>query len=202
MMPKLEIKPKLSIKDLLSYQYDPADYTQAVFHKHYQRLVQHRDDLQKRHDDKEEKRASLRQPDGKILNLQTRRALTNTPSANLSQGNRFSSLPDDDDGSYDQASTKPTLSATLSTYQLDKLFDNERKVAVAKIKEEIAAVKKEMKKQRRVVVVKTKGNMGREETENVTEERESQRAVQEDQDEKIESGQDLGWETVKSSRRR
>lgn len=202
MAPKLDVEPKLDSEYLLSYRYDPADYKRTDFHEQYQSLVKHRDDLRKQHNTKEEKRASLRQPDGKTFNLQTRRALTNTPPATFSQGNRFSSLPDDDDGSSKSSLTKPTLSARLSNNQLDKLFDNERKAAVAKIKKEIAAVKEEMKKQRRVVVAKTKENMGREEIENVTEERESQRAVQEDQDEEIESGQYLGWETVKSSRRR
>ena len=202
MAPKLDIEPTLDIEYLLSHKYDPGDYKPAAFHEQYQSLVKHRDDLQKQHNIKEEKRASIRQPDGKTLNLQTRRALTHTPPATFSQRNRFSSLPDDDDGSSNSSLTKPTPSARLSTNQLDKLFDNERKAVVAKIKQEIAAVKEEMKKQRRVVVAKTKGNEGREEVEDAKEERQTQRAVQEDHDETNEPGQDRGWETVKSSLRR
>ena len=75
MAPKLYIKPKLEINFLLSYQYDPADYNLTAFYEHYQRLVKHRDDLRKQCDDKEEKRASLKQADGKSLNRDMSRDL-------------------------------------------------------------------------------------------------------------------------------
>ena len=196
MPPKLEIKPRLEIKDLLSHQYDPADYSLTAFHEHYQSLVKHRDHLRKQYDRKKETRASLREPDGKSLNLQTRRGLADPPSGNLSKGSRFSSLPDDDDGSSSSALTKPIISASLSKKELDKLPQHERKAAVRKIRKEIETMKAEMKEQKR------NDNKARKEAEDSKEQNEHQKTVKADQNETNESGQDQGWETATSSLRR
>ncbi|KAM0798760.1 hypothetical protein BDR22DRAFT_352040 [Usnea florida] len=134
MPPKFEDTRELPIEYLLSYQYDPAGDNQAAFHKNYQRLVEYRDDLRKQYDRKKETRASLRGQD-----------------ANPPKGSRFSILPDADDGSSSSALTKPTISASLSIKQLNKLFGQERKAEVRKIKEEIETMKAEMKEQKRKI---------------------------------------------------
>ena len=187
---------KLSIEDLLSRQYDPADYKPEDFHKHYRELVTHRDGVRKQYDQKKETRASIRGPDGKSLNRQRSRKLADTPSANPPKGSRFSSLPDDDDGSSNSALTKPTISASLSIKQLNKLSDHERKAAVRKIKEEIETMKAQMKAQ------KKKDNEARKEAEDKNRLRDHQKTVVENQDETNESGQDEGWQTAESSLRR
>ena len=185
MPPKMKTKSRLDIEDILSHQYDPADYSLAAFHEQYQVLVEHRDNLRKQFNEKEERRASHKQPNGKTLNLQIRRRLADPPSANPSKGSRFSILPDDGEGSSTSAASKPTTSATLSKKQLDNLLQNDRKVEVRKIKGEIETMKKEMKAQ------KKKDNKDREEAQN-TKEKEHRR------DEADESGQDQDWETAKS----
>ena len=184
MPPKLKVKSKLDIKDLLSHQYDPADYTLGDFQEHYQRLVDHRDEIRKQYDRKKQTRANLRQPEGKILNLRTSNDLADTPSANPPKGSRFSSLLDDEDGSSNSALTKLTISATKSKKQLKKLPQHERKAPVRKIKEEIAAMKAEMKEQ------KGNDNEARKAAENTKEQNEHQKTVEENQDEADESGQD------------
>ena len=196
MPPKLEPMSELPIECLLSYQYDPAGYNQAAFHNHYQRLVDYRDDLRKQYDRKSETRASLRGPDGKSLNTQRSKRLADASSANPPKGSRFSGLPDDDNGSSSSALTKPTILASLSKKQLDKLSDNERKAAVRKIKKEIEIMKAEMKEQ------KKKDNEARKEAEDAKEPNDHLKTVNENQDETNESDQDEGWQTAKSSLRR
>ena len=173
MPPKVETKSELPIEYLLSYQYDPAGYTQADFHRHYQRLVEHRDELRNQYDRKKETRASLRQPDGKSLNMQRRRGLADPPSANPPKGSRFSSLPDDDDGSSSSALTRPTLSASLSKKKLDKLSQHELKAVVTEIRIEVETMKTEMKAQ------KKKDNEARKEAEDTKEQNDLQKTVKE-----------------------
>ena len=193
---KLDIQPGLTIEDLLSYQYNPADYKQSTFHKHYQMLVKHRDELRKQYDRKKQTRASLRQPDGKSLNIQTSKGLADSASADFAQGSRFSILPDDDEGLSTSAASKPTTSASLSKKQLDKLIDNQRKAEVRKIKGEIETMKRDMKAQKKKV------NECRKDAKDSKQEKEHRRAVEEDEVEADKSGHDQELETAKSSRRR
>ena len=184
MPPKVEVKSKLPIEYLLSHQYDPAIYKPGDFHEHYQELVKYRDELRKQYDRKNQTRASLREPDGKTLYLQTYIGLANSASANPSKGSRFNILTDDDEGSSTSAASKPTTSATLSKKELDKIPQHERKIEVRKIKEEIKTMKKEMKEQ------KKKDNEDREEAKDTKGGKEHQMAVEEDEDEADESGQE------------
>ena len=186
MPPKVETKSELPIEYLLSYQYDPAGYTQAVFRRHYQKLVEHRDDLRKHFNDKEERRASRKQADGKNINKQRSRRLTDLLSASPPKGSRFSSLPDDDDGSSSSALPKPTISATLSKTKLNKLPQHERKPVVTEIRKEVETMKAEMK------VQKKKDNGARNEAENAKEQNDHQKTAKEDPDETNELGQDQG----------
>ena len=196
MVPKVDIQPGLKIEDLLSHQYDQAGYKQSTFHEHYQKLVNHRDELRKQYDRKAKTRANLREPDGKTLNLQRSKGLTDPPSANPSKGSRFSILPDDDEGSSSSALSKPQLSASLNKHQLNELPDSQRKAEVRKIKEEIGMMKRGMKEQKR------KDNESRKDGKDAKEGKEHGGGVDEDEVEADESGRDQGWEMGKSSRGR
>ena len=56
-----------NLEYVLSDKYDPAGDTPFKFRQNYIRLVEHRDDLQKKHDAKEQKRADMQKAECQCL---------------------------------------------------------------------------------------------------------------------------------------
>ncbi|CAF9941730.1 hypothetical protein IMSHALPRED_002868 [Imshaugia aleurites] len=107
---------------ILDPKYDPANDSPTKFCDSYKILVEHRNELRERLDDKE------------------KRPSASTPSL---AGNKFGILADNDSGSAIPPPTKHQYSASLTATQLDKLPIDMRMEEVAKIKSDIEALKEE-----------------------------------------------------------
>ena len=113
-------------------------------------------------------------------------------------GTRFDSLIEMDNAPTALPPIKHKSLARLTTAELDKLTNDERKAEVQKLKEDIRALEIEKKEKRNAAAAESKENRVEEEVK----QSHDQDKVEEDQDEVGEAELGQGWKTVKPSARR